>query len=256
RLVVEIARRVPRATFVHLDTHAATPRLMSRLGSAFDAAGLSRDALCLLPRQPRAACLNLMAVSDVFLDSIAWSGNNTTMEAVAMGLPIVTWPQATLSGRHAFGILSALGVTDTVAQSGDEYVELAVSLGTDRSRRAEVSARMIAHHAQLFDDPECMGALEAFYQRAVEAARDRTCRGGGAASSGTRRSSGAGREPRRSLRRLAPAWRAGSRPRAHRRAPRPGLVEGQRPDHDRQFHRSGRRRGPRSSDPLGRSRSH
>ena len=49
----------------------------------------------------------LLRVGDVYLDSPRWSGGNTTLEAMAVGLPIVTLPGPLMRGRHTAGILRA-----------------------------------------------------------------------------------------------------------------------------------------------------
>ncbi len=38
---------------------------------------------------------------DLFLDSVGWSGCNSTLEALACGLPVVTWPGELMRGRAA-----------------------------------------------------------------------------------------------------------------------------------------------------------
>ena len=113
---------------------------------------------------------NLNLVSDVFLDTFGYSGCVTTLEAVACGLPVVTLPGEFHRGRHSYGILRQLGVTETIADSLEEYVKIAVRLGQDREWRAQIMQRTSAGHGSLFGDTRPVRALEDFFQHAVREA--------------------------------------------------------------------------------------
>jgi predicted O-linked N-acetylglucosamine transferase (SPINDLY family) len=66
-----------------------------------------------------------MLNSDVFLDTLSFSGGHTTFDAVACNLPIVTCAGEFMRGRQSCGILKMLGVTNTIAQNEAEYIEIA-----------------------------------------------------------------------------------------------------------------------------------
>ncbi|ELR98063.1 hypothetical protein [Gloeocapsa sp. PCC 73106] len=105
--------------------------------------------------------LNL--VCDIFLDSIGWTGGNTTLEAIACDLPVVTTPGEFMRGRHSSAILTMLQVTDTIGADVSEYIDIAVKLGLDQSWRDRVLAQMKANHHLLYDDLTCISGLEAFF---------------------------------------------------------------------------------------------
>ena len=64
-------------------------------------------------------------LSDVFLDSIGWSGCNSALECLTRALPIVTFEGATMRGRHSAAIPRMIGVEDTIATTVDDYVAIA-----------------------------------------------------------------------------------------------------------------------------------
>ena len=57
-----------------------------------------------------------------------------------MGVPVVTCPGATFAGRHSLSHLSTVGLTETIAESLPQYVELAVALAGDLRRLAAIRA--------------------------------------------------------------------------------------------------------------------
>jgi protein O-GlcNAc transferase len=107
-------------------------------------------------------------ISDIFLDSMGWSANNSTFEAIACNLPVITMPGSLMRQRHCAGILTMMGVTDTIASSPDEYVDMAVRLGKDAARRAEISRKIAAQKHRLYNDKTCIMGLEDFLEKAIK----------------------------------------------------------------------------------------
>ncbi|WP_293335650.1 tetratricopeptide repeat protein [Microcoleus sp. CAWBG58] len=163
-ILAEIARRVPQAQFIF-------PRgelLRKRLKRAFAAVNLDSEDYCLfraIATRQEYIAMNFLA--DVFLDTFTWSGGNTSLEAIACNLPIVTCPGEFMRGLHADSFLKMLGVTDTIAQNEAAYIEIAVKLGKDSQWRRDIAERMSQRQDNLFDDRVCVTALEAFYQEVV-----------------------------------------------------------------------------------------
>ncbi len=163
-ILPEIARQVPESQFLFLRGELLKPRLQR----AFAKLGLNYENYCVfrtIPGRDNYLAINLL--SDVYLDTITWAGGNTSLEAIACNLPIVTYPGEFMRSRHTDSFLNMLGVTDTIASSEGEYIEIAVKLGLDAAWREEISARLKARHDSLYEDKACVVGLESFYQEVV-----------------------------------------------------------------------------------------
>jgi protein O-GlcNAc transferase len=163
-LFARIARGVPDAVFLFI-AHARAPRVTelfrARLAAAFAAHGLDAERHCrFLAPMDHARFDAVAGLADVFLDNPSWSGHNTALEALPHGLPIVTLPGRLMRQRHALGILSLIGVTQTVTASEAEYVDTAVRLGRDRPWRDEVRDAVRHNGPRAFGDVAAVRGLE------------------------------------------------------------------------------------------------
>ncbi len=70
-------------------------------------------------------------LADVCLDTPLCNGHTTGMDILWTGTPMVTMPLTTLASRVASSQLHALGCADLIARNADDYVNIAVRLGTD-----------------------------------------------------------------------------------------------------------------------------
>ncbi len=111
--------------------------------------------------------LSLMAASDVMLDPLHFGGGNTSYQALALGTPIVTLPSPYLRGRVTTALYQKIGVRDCIADTREQYVELAVRLGGDPEFRRDVRDKILSANTVLFKDEEALSQVGAFLEQAV-----------------------------------------------------------------------------------------
>ena len=171
-LLAAIAARVPAAQFLFVGDpqSAATRDLRERLGACFAAAGLDAGRhIVMAPRVLPDRFPGLLRLGDVYLDSVGWSGGNTTLEAIACDLPVVTLPTGLMRGRHSMAILRRMGVEGGIAVDAEGYVAIAAGLA-DPAARAAMRDAIVARRHLLYNDAAPVRALEDFLERAVAAA--------------------------------------------------------------------------------------
>jgi len=172
RLHARIAKAAPGALLVFVEdpSEAVTATFRDRMASAFAAEGLALDAhVRILPRQDSIGWRSLLMVGDLFLDSPDWSGGNTTLEALALGLPVLAFPGTTMRGRHALGIVREAGLPDLLSPDDEKtWVETAARIGRDPSLRAGLAASVRERAPRIFADRRGVPALEACLLEALE----------------------------------------------------------------------------------------
>ena len=166
-----IARQVPGSQFVFIDllnTHRA--KFRGRLELAFAAEGLRAEEHCvILDRLSAEQFSSVLGLSDVYLDSIGWSGGNTTLESLEHGLPIVTIAGEFMRGRHTLAIAQQMGLDEAVVRSIDDYIALAVRLGNNPEERAAMHAKITDRKARVYRDVSAIRALEDFLEHVARA---------------------------------------------------------------------------------------
>lgn len=167
-----IAQHSSRFQFIFLDCYLGpiiTEHFKKRLDKAFVEFGLDYQQYCIfLPRLIQKEFVRVTQLADVFLDCLSWSGGFTARDAITFALPVVTRPSEVMRGRHSYGILHMIGVTETIAQTESEYIEIAVRLGLDDQWRQTIRDKISANSHRLFEDKKCISALESFFIEVVQ----------------------------------------------------------------------------------------
>jgi predicted O-linked N-acetylglucosamine transferase (SPINDLY family) len=160
-LVAEILRRDPLGDLVLLEgRHAAWTQLVrERFARTMPDVA---ERVRFLPPWPRGDFMHLNRLADVSLDTLHFGGGNTTYEALAVGTPVVTLPGPFMRSRIALALYRKMNLLDCVAQSAEQYVELAVRLGTDPDARRDMSQRIEKASGALFEDPAEVREFERF----------------------------------------------------------------------------------------------
>ena len=98
--------------------------------------GVAPDRVAFVPHQPRRQYLELYHGIDLMLDTFPYNGHTTSLDALWMGVPVVTLVGRTVVGRAGCRQLTNLGLPELVAATPEEFVRIAVELAGDLPRLA------------------------------------------------------------------------------------------------------------------------
>ncbi len=166
--VAEILRQSPTATLVVFDSPDVNRSHLfdDYLRHFFAPADIDINTRVVrLPQQSRADFLAVLAASDVALDTFGFSGGNTSLDALAVGLPVVTLPGTFMRGRQTFAMLKTLqsnACAALIACDEAHYVELATRLLREPWLRDATRQAITTNAHKLFDDPAPVAALRAW----------------------------------------------------------------------------------------------
>lgn len=98
---------------------------------SFNKFGIGKDRLEFLGKTAWFSHMGTYNKIDICLDPFPHGGGVTTLEGLVMGVPVVTLRYPTVVGRLSASILTTLDMPDWIAESVDEYVEIAVEKAKD-----------------------------------------------------------------------------------------------------------------------------
>jgi predicted O-linked N-acetylglucosamine transferase (SPINDLY family) len=128
--------------------------------------GVEKQSVEFLTPGPRGAYFELYNQLDVVLDPFPYNGHSTSLDALWMGVPVVTLAGNLGVSRGGLSILHNLGLPELVAHSEDEYVAIATELARDLSRLTELrqTLRPRMEASVLMDAPHFARQIEAAYR--------------------------------------------------------------------------------------------
>ena len=81
-----------------------------------------------------------------------------------MGVPVVTLPGRWIRGRGTLAHYVHMGFSDCVAATPEEYVEIAVRLGTDAEFHSRIAELIETRAHTVLEDDTCVRALAEFLE--------------------------------------------------------------------------------------------
>ena len=115
-----------------------------RVAVAFAASGVEDSRVMLEGPAPHRQFLERYNGVDIALDPFPYSGGFTTLEALWMGVPVVTRGGTSFAARHSLSHLTVAGLSELVAPDQPGYIAAALGLARDRDRLAHLRAGMRA----------------------------------------------------------------------------------------------------------------
>jgi len=129
--------------------------------------GVAADRIEFLARHlPADEYLRLHHRLDIYLDPFPYAGHTTSLDALWMGVPLITLAGQTDVGRAGVFLLTNLHMEELIAQTEEGYLQNAVELARDLPRlaayRATLRERMLK--SPLLDTPRFARNIEAAYR--------------------------------------------------------------------------------------------
>ena len=145
--------------------HYSQEAMRKRWEEKFAANGIDAERLIFHSgMDDRSSHLELYNAMDIALDPFPFNGATTTIEALTMGMPVITLLGTKFVGRVAASIVTHAGFPEFIAKTEDDYVALAVDLASnpDKLNALRQSMRDTLHKAKICNSEP--------YARTVEAA--------------------------------------------------------------------------------------
>lgn len=124
--------------------------------------GVDPERLIFAPRQPLPQHLARHRLADLFLDTLPCNAHTTASDTLWAGLPLLTCRGTAFCGRVAASLLNAVGLPELIAETPEEYEDLALELARSPQRLAALRQKLATNSRThpLFDTAGFTRALE------------------------------------------------------------------------------------------------
>jgi len=160
---MEILRATPGSV---LWLRASNERLWARCVACAVRHGVAPERLIRAPDTDNTRHLARLRLADLFLDAFVYNAHTTALDALWMGLPVLTRQGHTPASSLSAVFLSRLGIHELITQSSGEYIAKAVGLPRDQARHRAVVRRLMhaRSSSRVFDTPYKVRLYERAYE--------------------------------------------------------------------------------------------
>ena len=160
----EIASQVPNAQFVFITIRPeseASGIFKERLFQAFKEKGLDPNYFLFFTHGINPDEFSTLAsLCDLGLDTIGWSGCNSSLETLAVGTPILTSPSTFMRSRHTSGILTMMGCEELITSTPKKLAERAIVLAHDQVSLQKLTSHISSSISCVYRDLGSVRGLE------------------------------------------------------------------------------------------------
>jgi predicted O-linked N-acetylglucosamine transferase (SPINDLY family) len=146
------------------------PTAAKNLKSEAAQRGIDPGRLIFAPRLPTPDHLARHALADLFIDTFPCNAHTTASDALWAGLPLLTVQGESFASRVASSLLSAIGLTELITYTLEEYETLAIELANNQQKLKGIRHKLAQNRdtTPLFDTPQFTKHLENAYLQMYE----------------------------------------------------------------------------------------
>ena len=149
----KILKSIPKSKIFLKTKQLNNSHLKEKIISKFKENGINLNSIILEEGTSRSKLLNSYNKVDIALDPFPYSGGVTSLEAIWMGVPVLTKKGFKFASRTTESIIHNSGMSDWVANDENEYVKKAIKFSTNLELLTEInkSLRQVALESPLFN---------------------------------------------------------------------------------------------------------
>ena len=143
-----------------------TAKSVENLRREAAARGVDPERLIFASLEPHPQHLARLALADLALDNLFHGGGVTTVDALWVGLPVLTLAGETPQSRNGASLLAPIGLPELIVNTVNAFEAKALQLASDAALRADIRQRLLANRLTypLFDIQRLTQHLERAYE--------------------------------------------------------------------------------------------
>ena len=138
----KILKSIPKSKIFLKNKQLEDTYLKEKIISKFKENGINLNSIILEGSSPRSELLNSYNKVDIALDPFPYSGGVTSLEAIWMGVPVLTKKGFRFISHTTESINHNLGMSDWIANDENEYVKKAIKFSTDHELLTKINKNL------------------------------------------------------------------------------------------------------------------
>ena len=130
----QILKQVENSKLILKDRAFGDNGTRNVIRNTFKTFGIAANRITFRGGSPHETHLKYLSAVDICLDPIPYSGGLSTLEAIYMGIPVISLEGRLLCHRHSTSHLSVIGRSEFIAKTAAEYVDKATNLASAPER--------------------------------------------------------------------------------------------------------------------------
>ncbi|WP_353438926.1 hypothetical protein [Polynucleobacter sp. UK-FUSCHL-C3] len=123
-ILIEIAKKIVKVKFKFIKYQdELDEKLRKRLTLEFEKNGIDPSIITFQDRLNKENYRNFLKTLDIALDTLGWSGGNTTLDCLGAGLPVLTLKNNFMRSNHTAAIYKLIGIEELTSTSPEELIE-------------------------------------------------------------------------------------------------------------------------------------
>ena len=152
-VLIEIAKKIPKINFIFIRYQdELDEKLMNRIKSLFKRNNLDPSVIKIQDRLQKENYKNFLNTLDIALDSLGWSGGNTTLDCLGAGVPIFTLKNNIMRSNHTAGIYELIGIKELISTTPEELINKIYNFSLDKEYLKKIQCQMFENFINLKSD--------------------------------------------------------------------------------------------------------
>lgn len=152
-ILINLARKITNSVFIFIKLQEnLDKKLMDRLRKKFILNNVDPNRINIIDRMEKSKFLSFLKELHIAIDTLGWSGGNTTLDLIGAGLPSLTIEEDLMRANHTAGIYKMIGLNELIYENEEDLIRGAYELSIDNNRLIELKKKVVHNFSKLKTD--------------------------------------------------------------------------------------------------------
>ncbi len=152
-ILINLAKKIPKSLFIFIRLQdELDDKLINRIRKKFILNNIDPQRIKLVDRMDRDQFKSFLKELHIAIDTIGWSGGNTTLDSIGSGLPSLTIEQDWMRANHTAGIYKMIELNELIYENENDLINGAYELSLDNTKLKDLKKKVINNFSKIKTD--------------------------------------------------------------------------------------------------------